>query len=182
VDPNDPLLRFPDRAAFIQQSRFDDYRVRLDHWKELSSSFLAAFKAVHDRRSAAVLLVHGAQGTGKTLFSLQLEKGFQRAREGLVATDGDNLWHTLVADRPDATSIIREATDHTDLRRVLPESGWLAKERQFAKDDKHQVRLFVIDDVHKDVFLREWAELDQAEVQRASPYLSAVPPLEGDLK
>jgi hypothetical protein len=158
------LLLFPERAEFIGQ--YGDYRVRLDHWRDLSSTFLSAFKAVHDRQSAAVLLVHGAQGTGKTLFSLQLEKGFERARAGQTETQGDNLWHALVADEPGAQDIIRTATDHTALRRVLPESGWLEKERRFARDDKHPVRIFVIDDVHKDAFLREWAGLTQGEYLR----------------
>lgn len=158
------LLLFPERAEFIGQ--YGDYRVRLDHWKELSSTFLAAFKAVHDRHSAAILLVHGAQGTGKTLFSLQLEKGFERASAGQPAPRGANLWHALVADEPGTQEIIRTATDHTTLRRVLPASGWLEEERRFAKADKHPVRIFVIDDAHKDAFLREWAGLNQGEYLR----------------
>jgi hypothetical protein len=158
------LLLFPERAEFIGQ--YGEYRVRLDHWRELSSTFLAAFKAVHDRHSAAVLLVHGAQGTGKTLFSLQLEKGFERASAGQTEPRRDNLWHELVADEPGTRAIIQTATDHTALRRVIPESGWLEKERRFARDDKHPVRIFVIDDVHKDAFLREWAGLTQGEYLR----------------
>ncbi|WP_224372932.1 hypothetical protein [Hyalangium versicolor] len=158
------LLLFPERAEFIGQ--FEDYRVRLDHWRELSSSFLEAFKSVHDRHGAAVLLVHGAQGTGKTLFSLQLEKGFERARAGRIEPERDNLWHTLVADEPGSKDIIKAATDHTALRRVLPQSDWLKDERRFAKDNRQPVRIFVMDDVHKDVFIREWAGLSQGEYLR----------------
>lgn len=158
------LLLFPERAEFIGQ--YGEYRVRLEHWSELSSTFLEAFKTVHDRHSAAILLVHGAQGTGKTLFSLQLEKGFERARAGQQDTRRENLWHTLVADEPGSKEIIQAATDHTALRRVLPESGWLEKERRFAREDRHAVRIFVIDDVHKDAFLREWAGLTQGEYLR----------------
>ena len=158
------LLLFPTRAEFISQ--YGDYRVRLEHWRELSSTFLKAFKTVHDRQDAAILLVHGAQGTGKTLFSLQLEKGFENARKGQHAPSHDNLWHALVADEPASREVIKTATEHTTLRRVLPESGWLKKEREFAKSDTHAVRIFVLDDVHKDVFIREWAELNQGEYLR----------------
>jgi hypothetical protein len=158
------LLLFPERAEFIGQ--FRDYRIRLEHWRELSSSFLEAFKAVHERHGAAVLLVHGAQGTGKTLFSLQLEKGFERAHEGQTEPVRDNLWHTLVADEPGSRDVIKTATDHTALRRVLPRSGWLEEERQFARGNKQPTRIFVIDDVHKDAFIREWAGLTQGEYLR----------------
>ena len=158
------LLLFPERAEFLKQ--FDQYRVRLDHWKNLSSVFAHAFKQVHERHGAAILLVHGAQGTGKTLFGLQLEKGFELARSGQVEPAEDNLWHVLVGERPGGKDVIREATDHTDLRMIKPETGWLDAERQFAKDNRQAVRIFVIDDVHKDVFISAWAGLSQADYLR----------------
>lgn len=153
------LLLFPERAEFVGQFG-EQYRVRLDHWRKLSAAFLDAFKQVHDRGTSAILLVHGAQGTGKTLFSLQLEHGFERTRKGEVQPRRDNLWHALVADEPGQAHIIQAATEHTALRRVRPESGWHAKERAFAREDRSRVRIFVLDDMHKDMFLREWAGLD----------------------
>ena len=155
------LLLFPERAELIGQ--FGEYRVHLEHWRELSTTFLEEFKKVYERHGAAVLLVHGAQGTGKTLFSLELEKGFERARQGQVEARGDNLWHTLVADEPGTREVIKTATEHTHLRRIQPEVGWLERERTFARSDRHPVRIFVLDDAHKDVFIREWAELSQGE-------------------
>lgn len=159
------LLLFPERAEYIKQSQYDCYRVRFDHWKDLSTTFLSAFKAVHDRQGAAVLLVHGPQGTGKTLFSLELEKGFDRSRHGQTTMCEDNLWHTLVAD-PTIPRVIERATEHTSLRRVVPEIGWLKKEREFVRNDKQPVRIIVIDDVHRDVFIREWAGLEQSDYLR----------------
>jgi hypothetical protein len=159
------LLLFPERAEYIKQSQYDCYRVRLDHWKDLSKVFLSTFKAVHDRQGASVLLVHGPQGTGKTLFSLELEKGFLRSKQGQLERCDDNLWHTLVADAG-APDVIRRATEHTALRRVAPESGWLEKERGVARADQQPVRIIVIDDAHRDVFIREWAGLEQADYLR----------------
>ncbi|MGC4118132.1 MAG: hypothetical protein QM765_26995 [Myxococcales bacterium] len=158
------LLLFPDRAEFLKQ--FDQYRVRLDHWKNLSAVFSSAFKQVHERHGAAILLVHGAQGTGKTLFGLQLEKGFEQARKGEVEPAEDNLWHVLVGEKSRGSEVIRQATDHASLRMVKPEAGWLETERQFAKVDRQGVRIFVVDDVHKDVFLSAWAGLSQADYLR----------------
>lgn len=163
------LLLFPKRAEYLEQNQYQNYRVRLEHWRELSSTFLEAFKAVYERQDAAVLLVHGAQGTGKTLFCQQLEKGFEQARQQTSSAQfqpqADNLWHTLVSDRLDA-KVIQTATLHTTLQRVQPEVGWLDKERQVARHDPHRVRLFVMDDVHRDAFIREWSGLSQGEYVR----------------
>jgi hypothetical protein len=158
------LLLFPDRAENLGQ--FTAYDVDLEHWKSLSTVFRRTFQAVYERGSSAILLVHGAQGTGKTLFSRRLEKDFDRASGGALGPDPKNLWHTLVGDDPPARATIETATNGSILDRVEPNSGWLEKLREFAKRDTHRVRIFVIDDAHKDVFLREWAGLTQAEYLR----------------
>lgn len=155
------LLLFPDRAENLGQ--FSAYDVDLEHWKSLSTVFRQTFQSVYERGSSSILLVHGAQGTGKTLFSRRLEQDCRRAAEGALVPDAKNLWHTLVGDEPPLRATIETATLGSVLRRIEPSSGWLQGLRDFAKHDTHRVRIFVIDDAHKDVFLREWAGLSQAE-------------------
>lgn len=155
------LLLFPDRAENLGQ--FSAYDVDLEHWKSLSSVFRRTFQAVYERGSSAILLVHGAQGTGKTLFSRRLEQDFDKATRGALAPDTKNLWHTLVGEDAPTRATIETATQGSVLDRIEPNSGWLQALREFAKKDTHRVRIFVIDDAHKDVFLREWAGLSQAE-------------------
>lgn len=155
------LLLFPDRAETLGQ--FSAYDVDLEHWKSLSSVFRQTFQSVYERGSSAILLVHGAQGTGKTLFSRRLEQDFKKATEGALAPDSKNLWHTLVGDEPPLRATIETATQNSAVNRVEPISGWLTSLRAFAKADTHRVRIVVVDDAHKDVFLREWAGLSQVE-------------------
>src|SRR5262249_11319844 len=83
--------------------------------------------------------------------------------KGALEPDRKNLWHTLVGDDPPMRATIEKATQSSVLRRVEPGSEWLRAQRSFARDDTHRVRIFVIDDAHKDVFTREWAGLSQAE-------------------
>lgn len=154
------LLLFPDRAENLGQ--FSSYDVDLEHWTGLSAVFSETFQKVYERGSSAVLLVHGAQGTGKTLFSRRLVDDFERSGQGAVP-DPKNLWHTLVGGSPPTQATIEKATSGSALRRVEPGSGWLAAQREFARNDRGRVRIFVIDDAHKDVFMREWAGLSQAE-------------------
>src|SRR5262249_46379727 len=143
---------------------FSAYQVRLDHWQPLAVSFRTAFEKVHDRGSAAILLVHGAQGSGKTLFARRLEEDRRRASEGQSAPRSDNLWHALVGGDPPAAPTIEQATRSSAMRRVEPKEGWRAEERTFARQDKdHRARIFIIDDVHKGVFMREWAGLSPGE-------------------
>lgn len=61
------VLLFPMRAENLGE--FSAYDVDLDHWKGLSSIFQQTFQNVYERGVSAILLVYGAQGTGKTLFS-----------------------------------------------------------------------------------------------------------------
>jgi Cdc6-like AAA superfamily ATPase len=88
------LLLFPDRAENLGQ--FAAYEVDLEHWKSLSAVFRTIFRTVYERGSSAVLLVHGAQGTGKTLFSRRLVQDFDATTKGANEPDRTNLWHTLV--------------------------------------------------------------------------------------
>ncbi len=77
------LLLFPERAEYLAEDRFDSYRVSLEHWRVLAETFREAFETVYERRSARVLLVHGGQGHGKSLFVRALE----HAREQLSAPE-----------------------------------------------------------------------------------------------
>lgn len=158
----DQLLLFPERAEYLEQRRFHGYRVRLDHWRELATEFRSAFEAVYERQSASVLLIYGPQGTGKTLFTRKLEEDFKRGGE----PDRDNLWHVLAGGDPLDRALLGRATQTTVLRRIEARSGWLDAERRFAREDTHEMRLFLVDDVHKDAFLREWAELSQGDYLR----------------
>jgi hypothetical protein len=156
------LLLFPKRAEFLGQ--FSAYDVDLDHWKSLSAVFRKSFREVYEQRSSALLLVHGGQGTGKTLFSRRLEQDFVRSKQnGALGPDSENLWHTLVGDDPPTRATIEKATLGSDLRRVEPASGWLERHRTFARENRSRVRVFIFDDAHKDVFMCEWAGLSRAE-------------------
>ncbi|MBZ5711176.1 hypothetical protein [Nannocystis pusilla] len=153
------LLLFPNRAEDLDQ--YQTYDVDLEHWKALSTEFREVFRAVYERGSSAVLLVHGAQGTGKTLFSKRLAQDFGRALQGAREPDSENLWHTLVGDTPPKWSTIETATQGSRLHRVDPVNGWLTAQRAMATNDKSRVRVFILDDAHKDVFVCEWAGLSR---------------------
>jgi hypothetical protein len=157
------LLLFPERAEYLEQKQYGAYRIRLDHWRELSTEFRSAFERVYERKSAAVLLVYGAQGTGKTLFTRKLEEDFGKKTEHL---DPENLWHVLAGGDPPDVGTVQKATDTTTLRRVDPEDTWLNSERSFAAKDDHPMRVFVVDDFQKDAYVRELAGLSQIDYLR----------------
>ncbi len=157
------ILLFPERAENLGQ--FETYAVDLEHWKPLSSVFRQAFQSVYERRASAVLLVHGAQGTGKTLFSRRPLADFEKAMSahGNFDPDKQNLWHVLVGENAPTRTTIEKATTGSVLRRIEARTGWLEEQRQFAKNNQQRVKIFVMDDAHKDVYMREWAGLSQAE-------------------
>ncbi len=157
------LLLFPERAEFLTHANYSAYRMQLDHWRELSSVFRRAFQAVYERQSASVLLVHGEQGTGKTAFTRKLAADFASSRNGVRAPDRDNLWHVLTGGEPLELQIIQEATKTTDVTVIAPKPQWLAETSAAARAGTQKMRVFVIDDFHKDPFLSEWAGLTRSE-------------------
>ena len=152
------LLLFPDRAENLD--RYAAYKVRLDHWQPLAAVFQDTFRNVFERGHASILLIHGPQGTGKTLFSRRLEKDFEEARKGRVGTFQDNLWHALVGDVRDS-GVIERATAASTLHKIVAENGWLEELRTKYRKQEHKARIFICDDAHKAGFLRPWTGLSQ---------------------
>lgn len=159
------LLLFPERAEYLAELRFNAYRVSLEHWKALAGTFREAFETVYERRSARVLLVHGGQGHGKSLFVQTLEKDFISSANS-ATRDPNNLWHALAGGSSAGVETVVRATETTVLRRVSPRAKWLADERVFATNDTHAMRIFLFDDAQKDPFVREWADLTQGDYAR----------------
>lgn len=118
------------------------------------------------RKSARVLLVHGEQGTGKTLFAGRVEDDFKCVKDKKVEDEQQNLWIVLAGGDGRDQAVSEQAARGTELRRIEARSGWLEEARVFAKANASEMRVFLIDDVHKDVFLREWAELGPGEYTR----------------
>jgi hypothetical protein len=163
------LLLFPERAEYLVQARFRRYQIHLDHWRDLSREFRLAFEAVYVRKSARILLVHGLQGTGKSLFVRKVEDDFQAIARGSTLDERENLWLVLAGGAPADRAIGEQAARTTALRRLDAQeiqSGWLTAERNFARKDESEMRVFLIDDVHKDIFMSEWAGLQQGEYIR----------------
>ncbi|MEE9382495.1 MAG: hypothetical protein V3V08_03680 [Nannocystaceae bacterium] len=171
------LLLFPERAEYLEQARYERYLVHLEHWQALSTEFRLGFEAVYERRSARILLVHGGQGTGKTLFARRVAEDFIRVKEGRPCAEvQQNLWLRLAGSKPVDREVGEKAAQTTALRRIHARSGWLEEERKFAKNDTTDMRVFLVDDVHKDGFLREWAGLSAGEYMRlkAEGHLDAI--------
>lgn len=156
------LLLFPERAEYLNHANYSAYRMQLDHWRELSIVFRRAFQSVYERQSASVLLVHGDQGTGKTAFTRKLAADYAESRRTITRPDRDNLWHILTGGEPLDLRTIQEATKTTEVTVLPPRAGWLVEASGVARAQQ-RMRVFVIDDFHKDAFLSEWAGLTRPE-------------------
>ncbi|NVB39416.1 hypothetical protein G6O69_16360 [Pseudenhygromyxa sp. WMMC2535] len=152
------VLLFPDRAENL--GRFSAYKVRFEHWHPLSDPFKACFREVYERGSAAILLIHGEQGAGKTLFARRLQADFDRCFNAEHGTPSDNLWHALVGE-PGNPGVVQTATNSTTVQTINAQNGWLDALVERYERPEHRARVFIADDVHKAGFLRSWAGLNQ---------------------
>lgn len=157
------VLLFPDRAENL--GRFSAYKVRFEHWQPLSAQFKACFREVYERGNAAILLIHGEQGSGKTLFARRLQDDFEACRANKPGTAHDNLWHALVGE-PGAPDVVSAATLETTVKTIQAKNGWFDDLRTRYATPEHRARVFIADDAHKSDFLRTWAGLSQEALLR----------------
>jgi hypothetical protein len=165
-------LEFPSKAEYLDQ--YQGYQVDIAHWKPLVEDFRKVFRKVYARRDAAVLLVHGPQGSGKSMLSKRLAEDYERTRKGATSPDlKNNLWHVLVSKDEADESTIREVTAEVKLVEIDDrETNWLGELRSFAVKDDSRVRVFLCDDAHNDSMVRPWTDLpakDFYEAKQAGP-------------
>jgi GTPase SAR1 family protein len=161
-------LEFPPRAEYLDQ--YKNYQVDIAHWKPLAAQFQKTFRQVYARRSAAVLLVYGPQGSGKSMFCARLQKDYQRTRDGAYVPDlHNNLWHVLVATDKPGEQTLRDATAATAFELVDEHKAqsWLVELKNFALKDQSRVRFILCDNAHKDSMMRPWTELTAKEFYEA---------------
>lgn len=164
-------LDFPQRAEYL--SGYKNYQVDITHWRDLSAQFAQTFRRVYTRRSAAVLLVYGPMGSGKSLFCRRLVEDYDRSRgEPSKQDDGDcrpdvqnNLWHSLIAANDPTEEQIREVTKETKVE--LVGEGDLTEIRKRGVESNLRARLLLLDDAQKDGMVRPWTELLPGEFYEA---------------
>lgn len=134
-------ILFPDRAESLPD--FERYRVYLDHWKELAAELQDLYEGLALRRESRVLGIHGAQGTGKTLFATKLVNDFDRARKqlgaGVLSPDDANLWHRVTGGNVLSQALVQKATQSADLLLIENDKDWVAKTTAWldARKDRH---------------------------------------------
>lgn len=156
-------LEFPRRAEYVDQ--YDNYKVDISHWRALAKQFQRAFRGVFTRKDAAVLLVYGPQGAGKSMFCRRLKADYERTRSGLFEPDLDNLWHVLVATDSPTAQNVESATTDTALQ-LVDEYGapdWHGELSAFARNDRSRVRVFLFDDAQRMSIMRPWTDLSSRE-------------------
>lgn len=172
-------LEYPEKAEYLSQ--YKNYRVDIEHWKELSDRFGKVYRGVYTRGSAAFLLVYGPKGTGKSLFCRRLKEDYEATRAGLPPGGSasssapayparDNLWHTFMAASRPTELAIDELTRHTSLElvndRAPGASGaeWFNQLKALAAGDRsHRVRIYLWDDAHYETIMRPWAGFSTRE-------------------
>jgi hypothetical protein len=160
MNPLYPHLRYPERAESLGD--YEAYQVSLDHWSPLAAPFSAAFQKVFIQGAASILLIDGAQGSGKTLFTQRLERDFNLTLQGNTAPDpGENLWHQLAGGVSPSSDLLSQVTSQTRIRVPDPSEGWLDELRAQVKGDNHaRCTVVILDDIHSEEFLCAWAGLD----------------------
>lgn len=157
-------LLYPDRAENLsRQDVFQNYRVFLNHWDNLSEQVRIAYEAAHSRNQSQILLVHGEQGAGKSLFVNRLFSDFEAEKRTPNPITVNNLWHRITSGIWKEKSLVENATIQTSITKFDSQGDWLKNYRE-THPEKSRVNILLIDNAERTFFLQGLLGLTAAEV------------------
>lgn len=173
-------ILFPSRAEAISSGNFSSYRVFLNFWQPLADQLRAFFEKVKIRNECQILLVHGPQGGGKSMFARKLSTDFNYT-QSFPASDAsaDNLWHqvsggttsgkarldsALISAASAVTSMIIVSDDPTAGTDVIKDDkDWLNGVIQRVKGNGTRRWIIVLDNAERGYFMQSLLNASDTE-------------------
>lgn len=161
-----PGIRFPIRAERLESDLFEDYRVFVEFWDQLTTHLSDAFRALHLREEASILGIHAPQGAGKTMFARQLIADFESTREAIrdgVVANSDNLWHRIASGSSLDAETITTLSAEVDVEQVSGDEAW-AKNLSDRVKTRGKPTIAVLDSIENVYFVRGLVDVDPASL------------------
>lgn len=160
-------ILFPDRAESLAEPSFSGYKVFLDHWDELGNRLRDLYEGLAIRRDSRVLAIHGAQGSGKTLFARKLASDIERTRvaigKGTFEPDSSNLWHRISGTADLVATLIMNATAHVSVKEVENTKEWVAEAAGWLNPLENRHCILIADNAERAYFRQGLLNLSDAE-------------------
>jgi hypothetical protein len=119
-------ISYPTRAEYLDEARFQSYKVELDFWDPLTAQLWDLFRRLAMRSDTGALLVHADQGAGKTLLAKRLESDIAATpRTGPLVGDPMNIWHRIAGGAKLDVERIREGSSGLKFKKVRSTIAWV---------------------------------------------------------
>lgn len=156
---------YPERAEYLNENKFSDYKIFLDHWREITTKLKSNYEESHLRRVSKSLFIYGEQSTGKTLLAKKLAKDFQKTYDKLPNVDYDdkNMWHRLVSGFGRSTSLIAENTPLTAVLHIEDQPNWIESAKTFCGSNTNRTCIIIADNCERDYFVQGILGIDDRD-------------------
>ena len=157
-------LVYPDRAENMsRQDIFKNYKVFLDHWDQLAEEVKYAYEGAYTRNQSKIIIVHGPQGAGKSLFSTRLVSDFQTEKKDKPALSKQNLWHRITSGIWDDKTAVEKVTYETAVTKFESEEKWYQAFRE-SKPEQAKVRILILDNSERTYLASGLLDLTQSQI------------------
>lgn len=147
---------YPERAEYLNEQKFQEYRVFLDHWNSIASKLKSNYEEALLRSVSKSLVVYGKQSTGKTLLSQKLSSDFKQTESQIdsIEYNENNIWHRIVSGFGKSIELIKENTAKTSLLHIEDDKEWIAKVKRNYEGNKSRTCVIVLDNCERDYFIQ----------------------------
>lgn len=159
-------IKYPDRAESLKDTVFSGYRVFLDHWDSLAKQLRFLYEGLALRNESRGLLLHGSQGSGKTLFATKLTTDFEAASDSAAPYDKSNLWHRITGGDKASPLLAERARERTTIRHIEDDKDWVNTTVAWRKSNPDRHCIVVVDNAERAYFLQSLLGLSDVDYLR----------------
>lgn len=158
---------YPERAEYLRDAgTFQGYKVFLEHWSGITAYLQEAFEVLRVRRFSKALLIHGAQGCGKSVLANKLYGDYAATRAQYPQTvDVDNIWHRITGGGLGRGQVenIAAVTASSVVIQIENETTWVADAERTVDGNRDRQCIVVADNCERDYFLQGLLGISDAD-------------------
>lgn len=161
-------ITYPERAEYLDEGIFSDYKIFLDHWKPIGLKLKSNHEESVLRKVSKTLLIFGDQSTGKTLLANKIKSDFNSVKNDVskgipVVYNKENIWHLITSGYGLNTENITTNTNKSTLYHIEDNKNWVKETTDFCKSNSDRTCVIIADNCERDYFIQDLVGLTDSE-------------------
>lgn len=161
-------IKYPDRAESLRESEFSEYRTFLEHWDTLGERLRFMYEGLALRGDTRALIVHGDQGSGKTMLAGRLSGDFRERQKNSGAYDEQNLWDRITGGARNSALATAHATEKTSILSIEDDKNWVTTAEQWKANNTDRHCVLIVDNAERGYFVQGLLRMNDQEFASVS--------------